>query len=321
MTAALMLLAYAVLLASAGPRLLMRGGWTERAPKLGIITWQAVSVAVVASAVLAGLALLVPTVRVSAGLANLLRACVTALRDQYATPGGAAAAAAGAVFALAVLVRATWCVTAALATAVRDRARHDDALSLVATPAFPGVVLLDHDEPAVYCLPGRQRRIVVSSGALRLLDDEQLTAALAHERAHMDQRHDLVLAWSHGLSKAFPKLRLFSRAHEETVRLVELLADDTAARSVERLTLAEALLNLAGAATPAAALGAGGSTVAVRVRRLIAPHRPLGRARGALASTGAAVLLALPLIALAGPAVAGHLHYCPPGAAVGSAIR
>jgi hypothetical protein len=137
----------------------------------------------------------------------------------------------------------------------------------------------------------------------------------------MDQRHDLLLAWSHGLSKAFPKLRLFSRAHEETVRLVELLADDTAARSVERLTLAEALLNLAGAATPAAALGAGGSTVAVRVRRLIAPHRPLGRARGALASTGAAVLLALPLIALAGPAVAGHLHYCPPGSAVGSAIR
>jgi Zn-dependent protease with chaperone function len=96
---------------------------------------------------------------------------------------------------------------------------------------------------------------VVSSGALRLLDDEQLTAALAHERAHMDQRHDLLLAWSHGLSKAFPKLRLFSRAHEETVRLVELLADDTAARSVERLTLAEALLNLAGAATPPSPCG------------------------------------------------------------------
>jgi beta-lactamase regulating signal transducer with metallopeptidase domain len=184
------------------------------------------------------------------------------------------------------------------------------------------VVILDHDEPAVYCLPGRQRRIVVSSGALRLLDDEQLAAALAHERAHMDQRHDLVLAWSEGLANAFPKVRLFARAHTETLRLVELLADDTAARSVERLTLAEALLNLAGTPAPAAALGAGGTTAAVRVRRLIAPHRPLGRVRGAIGSTAAAFLLALPLIALAGPAVAaGHLYYCPPGSASEAQMR
>ncbi|MDX6356635.1 MAG: hypothetical protein QOF98_3538, partial [Streptomyces sp.] len=88
------------------------------------------------------------------------------------------------------------------------------------------------------------------------------------------------------------------------------------------LTLAEALLNLAGARTPAAALGAGGTTAALRVRRLIAPHRPLGRARATLTSTTVAVLLALPVIGLAAPALAtGHLHYCPPGSVAASTMR
>ncbi|MFC5034397.1 M56 family metallopeptidase [Streptomyces sp. DSM 41987] len=316
MSAALILLAYAALLAFAAPRLLARGDWTARAPRLGIIAWQAAAVSLLVSAVLAGLALVVPTVQVSADLANLFRACVMALRDQYATPGGAAAAAVGAVLALAVLARAAWCVAASLAGALRSRARHHGVLTMVGTPSVHlGAVVVDSDEPAVYCLPGRRRRIVVTTAALRLLDDQQLAAALAHERAHLDQRHDLVLAWSGGLARAFPRIRLFTRAHAETLRLVELLADDVAARSADRITLAEALLNLAGARTPAAALGAGGSTAAERVRRLIVPHHPLGRLRTALTFTGVAALLALPIIGLATPiATAAHLHYCPPSA-------
>lgn len=76
------------------------------------------------AAVLAGFALVVPTVEVSASLADLLRACVMALRVQYATPGGAAAGANGAVLALAVLARAAWCLAAALLGALRGRAQH-----------------------------------------------------------------------------------------------------------------------------------------------------------------------------------------------------
>jgi Zn-dependent protease with chaperone function len=311
---ALILLGYTALLALVGPRLLTRGSWTERAPRLGITAWQTLAVSTLTSVALAGFALTVPTVRVSADLADLLQACILALRVQYATP--AAASAVGAVLALAVLARASWCVAASLGGALRSRSRHHDILAVVGTPAPQlGAVIIEHDAPAVYCLPGRHQRIVVTTGALRALDDRQLAAALAHERAHLDQRHDLVLAWSGGLARAFPRVRLFTRAHTETVRLVELLADDTAARTAERLTLAEALLNLADARTPAAALGAGGTTAALRVRRLLGPHRPLGRARTALASTTLVALLALPVIGLAGPAAAsGHLDYCPPGA-------
>jgi hypothetical protein len=45
-SAALILLAYAALVALAGPRLLGRGGWAGRSPKLGIIAWQVVACAV-----------------------------------------------------------------------------------------------------------------------------------------------------------------------------------------------------------------------------------------------------------------------------------
>ena len=312
MIVALSLLAYAAILAIAGPRLLIRGTWTDRAPRLAIVAWQSLSAAVVGAVVLAGFALTLPTVRISAGLADLLRTCVMALRAQYATPGGAAAGATGAVLALAVLVRCGYCVLASLSGAARGRSRHRQILALAGQPRLDvGAVVLVDSAPAVYCLPGRQRRIVVTAGALELLDDQQLDAALAHERAHLDQRHDLVIAWAAGLARAFPRLGLFRVGLSESRRLIELLADDVATRSVDRLTLAEALLNLAASRTPVAALGVS-SGAAARVQRLIAPQQALsrrGRASRLIAVIG---LFAVPLIAVATPALAAtHLNYCP----------
>ena len=314
MSAALILLGYAGVLTLAGPRLLAGAGWVARAPKLAVIAWQALTTAVVVSTVLAGFALLVPTVRVSAGLADLLRACIMTLREQYATPGGAAIAGLGATLALGTLARLAWCLTASLLTTVRQRGAHHDALTVIAIPsAYLGTVVVEHSDPAVYCLPGRHRRIVITTGALAVLDDAQLHAALAHERAHLDQRHHLVLAFSSGLATAFGRVALFTRAHDETTRLVELLADDVAARTTTRLTLAEALLNLTGAPSPQPALAAGGSTAAARVRRLLGPHRPLGRGRTAATATAVTLMVALPLLGLATPALAtGHLRSCPP---------
>ncbi|MCZ0990940.1 hypothetical protein O1M54_44925 [Streptomyces diastatochromogenes] len=88
MIVAAVLFAYAVLLGTLAPRLLGRARWTERAPRLGIVAWQALGVSALASAVMAGLALTVPTVRVSADLAQLLQACVMALTAQYASRRG-----------------------------------------------------------------------------------------------------------------------------------------------------------------------------------------------------------------------------------------
>jgi Zn-dependent protease with chaperone function len=312
---ALVLLSYAVLLGTAGGRALRRSTWTSRAPRLGIAVWLALGVSALASAVMAGVALTVPTVRVSADLAGLLQSCVMALRAQYASPFGAAAGATGAVLALAVLARTGYCLAAALLRAVRERAGHRQVLDLVGrADAERGVVVLDHDEAAVYCLPGRHRRTVVTTGALASLGDPQLVAVLAHERAHLAERHDLILAWTAALARAFPRIPLFRDAAVEVARLVELRADDVAAAGTDRLTVAEALLAVATGRTPAVALAAGGSTAAQRVHRLLAPHRPLSRARIAAGSLTAAVALAVPVLVLGGPAAAAtQLNYCPDG--------
>ena len=56
-------------------------------------------------------------------------------------------------------------------------------------------------------LPARaasRSRIVVSVGALELLGRGELAAVLAHERAHLRERHDLVLLPFTALRRAFP---------------------------------------------------------------------------------------------------------------------
>src|SRR6266487_4293304 len=106
---ALALFGYAALLLTIGPVTLARARWPDGAPRLAIAAWFVLTGSAVASVIAGGIALMVPTVRVSADLARLLAACVMALRAQYAHPGGAALTGAGAVLALAVLARVGWC--------------------------------------------------------------------------------------------------------------------------------------------------------------------------------------------------------------------
>ncbi len=103
MTVAAVLLGYALFLSVVIAPLLRRAGWVDRAPRLAIATWQAITVTVLASVMMAGLALTIPTTQVSGGLAELLQACIMALREQYASPGGALAGATGVALVLAVL--------------------------------------------------------------------------------------------------------------------------------------------------------------------------------------------------------------------------
>jgi Zn-dependent protease with chaperone function len=309
---AVALLAYAAVLAVVAPRVLARS-WVDRAPRVAIAAWQAVTGSVVVSVILGAVALTFPTIRVSANLAALLQECFLSLRDHYASPGGAAAAGAGAVLAIGVIARVTWCAAVTLVRVGARRRRIGNQLAILGR-SDPGaqIIIVDHDAPAAYCVPGTRRRIVVTSAALEALDDAQLRAVLAHERAHLRGRHDLVIAGAATLAAAFGRVRLFRTAHAEITRLVELLADDAAARGSDRLTVAEALLTL-GSGGPVGALAAGGSAAGARVRRLIAGHRPLGRARVTVGSFSAAALLAVPALVLAAPAaLAWGSQYCPP---------
>jgi len=170
-------------------------------------------------------------------------------------------------------------------------------------------VVLDAPQPAAYCVPGRPAAIVLTSGALAVLDRDQLGAVLAHERAHLAGRHHLLISLSRGLAASFPGVPVFTRGPAEVARLAELCADDAAARRTGRPALVAALLAMGtGAAVPAPALAVTSGAVSARVHRLIDPPRRGRHARYGLAL--AAVMLLLTsvsglVIAFAGPLAAG----------------
>lgn len=313
MTAPITLVVFAVLVATLAPRLLVRSSWPDRCPRLGITAWQAVSLSVVTAVVLAGAALALPALSFSADLAELLSACVMALRAQYATPGDVALSTTGAVLAVTVVARAGYCLIAGLVSGAREQRRQVDGVNLIAR-RHEGcdALVVDDAAAAAYCLPGHRQQVVLTTGALAALDGDQLTAVLAHERAHLRGRHDLVLATSAALQRAFPQVPALRDAHRELTRLVEMLADDVAARRNDRLTIATALVRLAEVSAPVAALGAGGSTSLTRVRRLVAPAHPLGTTRSVIAALATAALLLTPVAVVAAPTVvAATAELCP----------
>ena len=79
MIVAVALLGYAALLLTAGAAALARARWADRAPRLAVAAWLALTGSAVVSVVLGGVALVVPTIHVSASLSALLAACVMAL--------------------------------------------------------------------------------------------------------------------------------------------------------------------------------------------------------------------------------------------------
>jgi Zn-dependent protease with chaperone function len=236
MIIAFALLGYAFLLLWAGAGGLARARWPDRAPRLAVAAWLALTGSAVVSVTFGGLALVVPTVRVSAGLSTLLATCAMELRASYAHPGGAVLAGAGAVLGLAVIARVGWCTAGTLARAGLARRRHRRGLALAGRhDGRLGAVVLDHHDAAAWCLPGAGRQVVLTTAAVEALDEVQLTAVMAHERAHQRGHHHLLVSLAGSLAAAFPRVRAFRQGHEQVARLVELLADDAATAASPRL--------------------------------------------------------------------------------------
>lgn len=313
MTAVLVLAAYAIALGFAFPRVLARLNWWQRSPRLGILLWQALSASWILAVMLTGIAVAVPLPVISTDLATLLRACVMGLQAMYATPGGAVLATVGLAAAILLFGRAGVCVAGELIRGRRHRRRHLQLLSLVGRQGPRcGAVVFDNAIAAAYCLPGRRGPIVLTSGALSALQAEELDAVLAHELAHLRGRHHLLLASAAGLKRAFRRVPLFHVACEQTELLVEMLADDAAARRQTQQTVASALLTLGEQRVQLGVLAAGGPSVAGRAERLLSPDHPLGVLARAATLTAVAVALTVPVaVAVAPAAAAAAIDYCP----------
>jgi Zn-dependent protease with chaperone function len=164
-------------------------------------------------------------------------------------------------------------------------------------------VLVEHDQPAAYCVAGRQPTVILTTAAVQALDPGQLDAVLAHERAHLAGRHHQLLAVARIGRQVLPFLPLMRDAEQQVTRLVELHADDTATRARDPRLLATALVLLATAGSPAPALAAGATDSVQRIHRLLGPAEPLGRARRQLLSATAAALALTPVLLALTPAL------------------
>lgn len=292
-----------------GAAMLATARWPHRSPAAAIVLWQALGLSwgLAAVGALAGLAAVPDRYGVVGGVVS---GAVRDLRRAILSFSPATVlGAARLVFvlaAMALLALLCWVLLAASAAAVIARRRHRVLLTLLGRgdPKVPGALVVDHPAAAAYCVPGLRSRIVVSAGTLDLLDSAELAAVLAHERAHLRARHDLVLLPFSALARAFPRSWLVREAQATVALLVEMLADDQALRHRPARELATALLRVgawgAGGAPSGAlaAVTASDGEVSARVARLLSPAPRLPLATQTLICCFAVVLVATPVTLL-----------------------
>lgn len=237
----------AVLLAWPVPTWLAGARWPSRHPRRAIGLWQAIGLSGGFAAVGALLLLGFDPLGPAWTLANL---------------AGLAGAAILLTWLLGVLATNTIRIE-------RQLRRQRDAVDLLSWIDGDGVLVLDHPEPAAYCLPGPRPRIVVTHGAIASLGPEELAAVLAHERAHAVGRHELIIQPFVAWESALPFLPPARRATAAVAELVEMLADDHAARETSPRALARALAQVGSDRLPSADGSAAPASVLPRVRRLV----------------------------------------------------
>jgi Zn-dependent protease with chaperone function len=215
------------------------------------------------------------------------------------------------VFGLTLIIgaRLLVAVVRVAVTTRRRRAHHrmlvdllglaPDLVSVRACARDRDLRVLEVAQPLAYCLPGVRSRVVVSEGTLDSLTENEVTAILSHERAHLRARHDLVLEAFTAAHAAFPRFVRSASALDAVALLAELLADDAAVRVAGPAPLARALVACASGRAPVGALAAGGAHTLLRVRRLSGNGNSLWVSTAAYLA--AAAVLIVPTIALAIP--------------------
>jgi hypothetical protein len=203
----------------------------------------------------------------------------------------------GVLAATLLVVRIGGCLLAASLRARRIRRAHLSVLQLAGRPDETlHATILDHDQAASYCLPGRHSRIVVTSKAIQLLSAGQLDAVLAHERAHLAGHHHVLITLSSALHRAVPGVRMLAYTRQEVRRMVELIADDAAARGHGRLTVAAALAALGTGHVPGGVLGVADEQGALaRITRMATPVAMMKRRQAVLSFFVLAAVVTAPL--------------------------
>ncbi|TSD52962.1 M56 family metallopeptidase [Aeromicrobium piscarium] len=291
MLAPIVLLAFAALAVTLGPRLLLGSAWVRQAPGWGVLAWQALTLSILAAAALFGFTLAAPVSPLAELIARLFNTTPTEVIEHYRTPAGVWVAYTAVVVVAGFTVWMLWLTTSTLIDTTRSRRAHLRLLRLLGRDHPGGFVLVEHSQALVYCLPGLRKRVVVTTAALELLDAHQLELVLAHEKSHLRSRHDIAIALTDVLRRTFGPLRLFTIAHEQVRTLIEMQADDAAH---DRHGLARALVTL-GSGTPEPGIGAGDVATFARIQRLTDGAGSWKRRQSLAVCLATAALLATPI--------------------------
>jgi hypothetical protein len=153
---------------------------------------------------------------------------------------------------------------------------------------------------------------VLSQGLIDQLSEREVNAVVAHERAHLRQRHDLLRLAFESWHRAVAWLPTTATARRAVAQLTEMLADDAALKSHDRTDLVRAIV-LTGEAEGVARGTTGtdaGRTVpnvqedgsvplTLRFYRLLDPVPPLSLTVRLAVIVTALGLMALPVVLLA----------------------
>ncbi|VXB44440.1 Peptidase M48-like protein [Citricoccus sp. K5] len=322
----MLLAALAVILAWPVPVLLGRARWVRRAPAAAMALWQ--SVALAGGLSLIGFPLLWGLTPFGDTVVEAAPAFVRALvegswiplleHDPWLPTRIAAATLALLLFAHLVLTLAVTAVKT-----VANRRRHRQMVELLAAPpsersrlaediAGTPTRVLPHDVPLAYCLPGLTGSLtVLSRGLLDQLSEPEVAAVVAHERAHLRQRHDLLRLAFEAWHRAVAWLPTTAMAQRAVAGLTEMMADDAALAVHDRRDLVRAIVLTGEAGSPTAPASPAprppraenvqrdeSVPLTLRLYRLLSPADPLPVAVRLLVVVAALCLAAFPLVLL-----------------------
>ncbi|MFE3194018.1 M56 family metallopeptidase [Nocardia sp. NPDC059240] len=301
MSVALCLMLYGFAVAVLAPRLLRGFSVEGAAPRMAVAAWIAamISTLLAWTVTLAILVIDLVTHRISLFPARFMDSCLLHLHDAAVGDYGGPLQTGLLVLSGFASLAATLVAYRLIVTLLHSRRRtlEHARMARVAGRHHPDLdaVVLDVDHPAAYCVAGKPHTIVVSRGVLTALDDHHVDAVLAHERAHLEGRHHLLLTLTRGLATVLPRIDLFTVGATEVARLLEMLADDAAARIHGRATVLAALLTLSTLPTPPATAEA---ALLPRLRRLAEPLDPPRLPTRVAATVGALTAVAIPVAAI-----------------------
>ena len=216
------------------PRLLTAGQWQIRFPRLALAAWHT-ALAIGLLAVLASIAASVATALSAQHTLDVTTAVV------HTIVGWAALGTLGAVLTVVgmgsdELVGAGRRTFGEILALPHTRERLDRRTEL----------LTCRSEEAFACaIPGKDAAVVVSTSLRAILTPAQLRAVVAHERAHLRGRHYLAIRLAELHRACLPSSRAGKRLLRATSLLVELIADDDAARRAGAVHLANAIIQIA----------------------------------------------------------------------------